>query len=177
MLDRENGLVFKTASGKIEMRSAQLDEAELESVQAFEPPGPLADDEFRLVFGRIAVHTHAQTANNPLLHELSATNPLWIHPDRAAKLGIADGDEVEIGRAGFSGTVRARVTPLIHPDAVFLLHGFGRTVPLQTRAFGNGMADQRLQTGILGVYDPAGGGSAMTETAVKVRRLAAGGPA
>jgi len=67
---------------------------------------------------------------------------------------------------------RAKVTEMIHPDAVFMLHGFGRTVPLQTRAFGRGVADQRLQKGALERFDPAGGGFTFGEMQVRVRRVA-----
>jgi thiosulfate reductase/polysulfide reductase chain A len=51
-----------------------------------------------------------------------------------------------------------------------MLHGYGRTVPLLTRACGLGVADQRLQHGKLYEFDPAGGGNAMTESVVRVQR-------
>ena len=56
-----------------------------------------------------------------------------------------------------------------------MLHGYGATVPLATRARGRGVADQRLQHGKLYDFDPAGGGCAMTETIVRVKPVAAGG--
>lgn len=171
LFDRES-LRFPTPSGKIELRSAVLDTAGLPSLPPFQPPPPLAPDEFRLLFGRTAVHTHGQTMNNPLLRDLRGDNPLWMHPERAAALGIADGDRVEISGADHTALITVQVTPWIHPEAVFLLHGYGRTVPAQTRACGQGVADQRLQGGLLGVYDPAGGGNALTEATVRVRRPA-----
>jgi thiosulfate reductase / polysulfide reductase chain A len=51
-----------------------------------------------------------------------------------------------------------------------MYHGFGRTVPLQTRAYKRGMADQRLQKGLLSRYDPVGGGINLTEGVVKVSK-------
>jgi thiosulfate reductase/polysulfide reductase chain A len=96
---------------------------------------------------------------------------LWIHPDRASALGIVDGDEVEVsGGGGYTGCLKAKVTRWIHPEAVFMLHGYGATVPLARRAFGLGVADQRLQHGMLYDFDPAGGGCALTETVVRVKR-------
>ncbi len=68
--DRDEGLKFKTPSGKIEILSERLAKAGLESLAPYQPPAPVKDDEFRLLFGRTAVHTHGQTMNNPLLHEL-----------------------------------------------------------------------------------------------------------
>ena len=67
------------------------------------------------------------------------------------------------------------MTPWIHPEAVFMLHGYGATVPLATRARGVGLADQRLQHGKLYDFDPAGGGCALTETVVRVKPAATGG--
>ena len=101
---------------------------------------------------------------------------LWIHPDRAGPLGIGDGDEVEVNGGGsYTGRLRAKVTRWIHPEAVFMLHGYGATVPLARRARGLGVADQRLQHGKLYDYDPAGGGCALTETVVRVKRRTAEG--
>ncbi len=53
-----------------------------------------------------------------------------------------------------------------------MLHGYGATVPVATRALGVGVADQRLQHGKLHEFDPAGGGCALTETVVRVRAAA-----
>lgn len=171
LCDRD-ALAFPTPSGRIEFRSRVLEAAGLPSFPAFQPPAPVAGDAFRLLFGRTGVHTHGQTMNNPLLHDLRCDNPLWLHPDRAAVLGIGDGDRVEVSAGGYAAETTAHVTPWIHPDAVFLLHGYGRTVPAQTRACGKGVADQRLQAGLLHVTDPAGGGNALCEAVVRVRRLA-----
>ena len=167
--DRENGLKLKTLSGKIELISGKLDDSGLKSLAEFTVPPELSEDEFILLFGRAAVHNHAHTMNNPLLNELLSGNPLWMHPERAEKLDIEDGDMIEVSNQGYSATGPVKITPWIHPDAVFMLHGFGRTVPLQTRAYKKGMADQRLQKGMLTAYDPVGGGNALCECTVNVR--------
>ena len=87
-----------------------------------------------------------------------------------------DGDEVEVdGGGSYTGRIKAKVTPWIHPEAVFMLHGYGATVPVATRALGVGVADQRLQHGKLYEFDPAGGGCALTETIVRVKPAAAKG--
>ena len=79
------------------------------------------------------------------------------------------------GGGSYTGFLRAKVTPWIHPEAVFMLHGYGATVPLARRARGLGVADQRLQHGKLYDFDPAGGGCALTETVVHVKRRTAEG--
>jgi thiosulfate reductase/polysulfide reductase chain A len=54
-----------------------------------------------------------------------------------------------------------------------MLHGYGATVPLATRALGLGVADQRLQHGKLYEFDQAGGGNALTETIVRIKAVKA----
>jgi thiosulfate reductase/polysulfide reductase chain A len=164
---------FKTPTGKIEIESEVMKQAGLPSLAPYQPRAVPTGDEFHLMFGHSPVMSGGQSLNNPLLNDLAGPNPLWINDERAKVLGINDGDEVLISSTGYSAYMTARVTPLIHRDAVFMLHGYGRTVPLQTRACGLGVADQRLQHGKLYEFDPAGGGNAMTETIVQVRRKGA----
>jgi thiosulfate reductase/polysulfide reductase chain A len=99
-------------------------------------------------------------------------NTLWINTAEAEKSGISDGDLVEVISAdnSHSGTIRAQVTPFIHPEVVFMVHGFGRKVPWQTRGYNRGLGDYRFETGMLNVYDPAGGGIALLECYVKVKK-------
>jgi len=169
-------LRFPTPSGKIEIESEVLKKAGLSSLPPYEPKAAPTGDGFHLLFARTATLAHGQSLNNPLLREAAPEQVLWIHPDRARPLGIGDGDEVEVSGGGnYTGKLKAKVTRWIHPEAVFMLHGYGATVPLATRARGVGVADQRLQHGKLYEFDPAGGGCAMTETVVQVKRRATGG--
>jgi thiosulfate reductase/polysulfide reductase chain A len=164
-------LSFPTPSGKIEIEGETLRQAGLPSLPAYAPKQAPTDDDFTLLFAKTATLAHGQSLNNPLLSERAPEQVLWIHPDRAAPLGIVDGEEVEVNGGGsYTGCLRAKVTPWIHPEAVFMLHGYGATVPLARRALGRGVADQRLQHGKLYDFDPAGGGCAMTETVVQVKR-------
>jgi len=175
-LTPRDALKFPTPSGKIEITSDLLNEAGLLSFPPYETKAAPSGDRFNLLFGRPPVLAHGQSLNNPLLNELAPEQVLWIHPERAAPLGIADGDEVEITGGGkYSGCLKAKVTQWIHRDAVFMLHGYGATVPLATRALGVGVADQRLQEGKLYDFDPAGGGCALTKTIVQIKRRVTGG--
>jgi thiosulfate reductase/polysulfide reductase chain A len=163
-------LTLPTPSGQIEIESEILKQAGLASLPTYAAKEAPTGGDFTLLFAKTATLAHGQSLNNPLLNERAPEQVLWIHPDRARPLGIADGDEVEINGGGsYTGRLRAKVTPWIHPEAVFMLHGYGATVPLATRALGLGVADQRLQHGRLYDFDPAGGGCAMTETIVNVR--------
>jgi thiosulfate reductase/polysulfide reductase chain A len=174
LLSRDE-LRFPTPSGKIEIESEMLEEAGLPSFPPYEAKAAPTGDRFVLLFGKTATLNGGQSLNNPILSEIAPAQTLWIHPDRARLLGIADGDEVAINGGGsYTGRIKASVTPWIHPDAVFMLHGFGATVPAATRARGVGVADQRLQHGKLYDFDPAGGGLALTETIVQVERVVQG---
>ena len=164
---------FRTPSGKIEIECDSLQEAGLPALAPFAPQTAPTGDVFTLLFGRPATLAHGQSLNNPILRELAPEQELWIHPDRAGPLGITDGASVEVQGVGkYHGTLKAKVTPWIHPEAVFMLHGYGATVPVATRALGVGVADQRLQSGKLNEFDPAGGGCALTETTVRVKPAA-----
>ena len=45
---------------------------------------------------RLPVQIHTRSANAKWLDEIAHTNPLWIHPTHAARLGIATGDLVRV---------------------------------------------------------------------------------
>ncbi len=169
-------LQFPTPSGKVEFASAMLAEASLESFRPFVRPAKPEAGRFRLVFGRSPVHTHAQTQNNALLSELVSENTLWVNDVEANKLGIASGDVVEVTGNGFRGRIKAHVTPHIHPEAVFMLHGFGNEVPMKTRSFRKGLRDSRFTGGMLGTLDAVGGGVAYLEAVVQVVKATRASP-
>ncbi len=164
--DRLNGIKFKTPSGKIEFVSSLLENAGFPSFPAYEAMPAPGEDEFRLTVGRCALHTHVSTQNNPYLSEIVPENLLWINSRRAAKLGIADGRLVEISSKCGSGKIKACVTDFIHPDTVFMLHGFGHEAALATRCFNKGVSDSVLQEN---VSDMIGGSPALHHTFVTVK--------
>ena len=162
---------FKTPSGKIEILCGMLAEAGLESLKPYKSPATPPEGKFRLIYGRCAVHTHSHTQNNPLLFEMMERNNIWINSDAAGKLNIRHGDWIEVtGADGYSGPLQAFVTDFIHPEAVFTRHGFGREVPIQTRAYKSGVSDQRLMSGMLNVFDKAGGAMSLCESFVSIKR-------
>lgn len=159
---------FLTRTGKVELYSQRLAEAGHDPLPVYTPPAAPPPGQFRMVLGRKATHTHANTTNNVWLHEQTPTNDLWLHPEPAARLGIATGDVVEV--ASRAGTVRlpARVTEEIRPDCVFMLHGFGKLTRQQRLAFANGACDADvLET----AWDAVSGNAAFHETFVRVRKV------
>jgi len=160
---------FLTRSGKIELVSERLGEAGHDPLPVYTPPTQPPRDRFRMVLGRKATHTHANTTNNAWLNEQTPTNDLWLHPEPAERLGIATGDFVEVTSS--VGTVRlpARVTQEIRPDCVFMLHGFGKITPAQHLAYHNGACDADL---LETAWDRVSGNAAFHETFVAVRKIA-----
>jgi len=103
-------------------------------------------------------------------------NVLWINKTRAKALGIEHMDMVEVApvsKGGQPGCLRAFVTEFIHPETVFTIHGFGHTLPVESRAKGRGVSDNELMPGGMALWDKAGGAMAMQEHYVTVRRVEA----
>ncbi len=164
--DRKDGLKFKTPSGKIELKSALLEDAGFESFPSYEPIVSPSENQFRLVTGRNALHTHVSTQNVLYLNEICSENVLWINAQRAAALGIGSGDMVAVASKCGSGEIKAFVTEMIHPDVAFLLHGFGHEAKKAGRSYNKGVSDAALQEN---VYDKVGGSPAYHDTFVTVK--------
>jgi thiosulfate reductase/polysulfide reductase chain A len=165
-----NALKFKTPSGKIETVNEKWEKAGHPSLKPYEPPTSAPEGAYRLIFGRCALHTQGHTLNNPLLFEALPENDLWLHPRAAKASGVADGDLVELKNGSYSARIRARVTDLIHPECVFMLHGFGHRLLVESRAYGRGAADNELMTDGLGKWNPVGGALSMQENFVTIRK-------
>ncbi len=163
---------FKTPSGKIEIISELLTKTGLPSLKPFVSPPLPAKGMFRLIYGKVAVHTQGHTMNNPMLSELMPTNTAWIHTKNAKKLGVQTGDLLELSSAdkSYCGTVAVHVTDHVHPEAVFTVHGFGKDIPRQTRSFMAGVSDQKLMVGALDNWDQAGGCVNLCEIFVHVKK-------
>ncbi len=168
-----NNLSFKTPSGKIEIISGLLDKSNIPSLLPYKPIPVPPEGMFRLTFGRCAVHTQGHTVNNELLFEQMPENTLWINSGVAEKMGISDGERVAVSQNGYTETIMAQVTEGIHPEAVFVVHGFGHRLPVESRARGMGLADNMFMKGGLDLWDPVGGAMAFQEHFVSVRKIAA----
>lgn len=165
---------FATESGKIEVIFAPWEAAGIASLRPYEPVRrPQSTDEFRLIVGRNARHTHGHTQNNPLLHQSQSINSAWIAQSRAEALNLQEGDTIIIRSAqGDSGKLAVRVVEGMAPDALFMLHGYGHALPVETRAQGLGVADQEFMRGGLEIEDATGHGVALQEHFVRIEKVA-----
>ncbi len=163
--DRDN-IPFLTPSGKIEFKSSLLENADFESFSSYEAIPKREDGKFRLIVGRTAIHTHISTQNVPYLNGLESENTLWINTIRADELGIKNNAIVEVASSVGKGQIKAFVTDLIHPEAVFMLHGYGHEAVWAKRSFNKGLSDTVLMEN---VYDKVGGSASFDETFVTVK--------
>jgi thiosulfate reductase/polysulfide reductase chain A len=75
---------------------------------------------------------------------------------------------VEVASSCGKGRIKAFVTDFIHPEAVFMLHGFGHEAGRAKRSFNKGLSDALIQEN---VYDKIGGSPAYHDTFVSVNPL------
>jgi anaerobic selenocysteine-containing dehydrogenase len=124
---------FPTPSGRLEFYSRTMsewgwDEFALPAyIKSHVHPDNLEPGQTILISTfRLPVQIHTRSANAKWLDEIAHTNPLWIHTNHAAKLGVRTGDllrvETEIGYY----VVRAWVTEGIRPGIVACSHHMGR---------------------------------------------------
>jgi len=113
---------------------------------------PLAENEFYFTYGKIPTVSHASTnSNNPVLAGINRFKNniykgVWIHPDRAEKLGIANGDPIKLtnNKSGQEATGHAHVTRLVERDTLFISSSFGVENKALTRTVGDGIATNKL---------------------------------
>src|SRR5260370_40695096 len=159
---------FVTKSGKIELYSERLKEAGHDPLPVYQAAPQPPSGKFRLVLGRKAFYTHANTTSNPWLFDFASENRLWINPQSAQSAGVADGDLVEVASSVGTAQLKVKVTQEIRPDCVFMLHGFGKKSPWLKRAYNRGGSDAAL---LETSGDKISGNAAMHETFGRVRKV------
>jgi anaerobic selenocysteine-containing dehydrogenase len=126
---------FKTPSGLLELRSRTLEEwgfAEWslpEYVRSHVHWSAM--DEARgemclLPTFRLPTLIHTRSGNAKWLQEISHTNPLWLHPVDAERIGVATDDLARVATRIGHFVGRVWVTEGIHPGVVACSHHLGR---------------------------------------------------
>ncbi len=75
---------------------------------------------------RLPTLIHTRSGNAKWLYEISHTNPLWLHPEDAARLGVTTGDLLKIVTAIGWFVDKVWVTEAIRPGVVACSHHLGR---------------------------------------------------
>jgi anaerobic selenocysteine-containing dehydrogenase len=124
---------FPTPSGKLEFYSSTLkrwgwgEYALPTYIRSHVHPSSLEPGEMPLIpTFRLPVQIHTRSANAKWLDEIAHTNPLWLHPTDAARLGTDTGDLVRVETRIGHFVVKAWVTEGIRPGVVACSHHMGR---------------------------------------------------
>jgi anaerobic selenocysteine-containing dehydrogenase len=136
---RVDGVVrrgFPTPSGRLEFYSRTLaawgwpEHALPGYIRSHVHPSALQPDQLVLISTfRLPVQIHTRGGNAKWLNELAHTNPLWIHPSDAHRLGVRMGDLVRVETQIGHFVVKAWVTEGIRPGVVACSHHMGRWKP------------------------------------------------
>ncbi len=118
---------FKTPSRKMEFYPSKLKK------KGVSPFLDYSEDEkkLRLDKGELFLTTFKKNVSSPLnpnskwLSEVFHENPLWMNPKTGERLGIGDGEMVEISSNGLKKTVLVRLTQSIHPEVVAMARDLG----------------------------------------------------
>lgn len=160
-----DGKIYKTLSKKIELFNERYASMGVDPLPVYKPPRPVPENRFRLVVGRNAYFTHCTTQNNALLNQLMPTNSLWMHPNAAKKLGLKNGDRVEVTSGAGKGDLTVSLENGIREDTVFMASGFGVLSKGLTRIYGKGACIAEV---IEDYADAVSGNMAMHETFIQV---------
>jgi anaerobic selenocysteine-containing dehydrogenase len=124
---------FPTPSGRLEFYSRTLAEwgwrehAVPGYIRSHVHPEALDPDQLVLISTfRLPTQIHTRSANAKWLDELAHTNPLWIHPRDAERLGVTTGDLVRVETEIGAFVVKSWVTEGIRPGVVACSHHMGR---------------------------------------------------
>jgi thiosulfate reductase / polysulfide reductase chain A len=161
------GRIYKTKSQKIELYNQRYQEMGIDPLPVYSPPKAVPKGRFRMLVGRDALVTQASSQNNAYLHAFHPTNDLWIHPKSAEKLGIRQGDMVEIESSVGKGSLKAHLFEGIEEESVYMLSGFGSLSKGLSLTYANGASMAEV---LESHVDSLSGNAALHETFVSVRR-------
>ncbi len=127
---------FPTPSGRLELYSPTLKDWGWpeEALPSLHPqPRPsfaqsiATQGEFVLIpTFRLPTLIHTRSGNAKWLNEISHSNPVWIHPEDAATLGVADADLVRVTTDIGYFVAKVWVTEGVPPGIVLCSHHLGR---------------------------------------------------
>jgi anaerobic selenocysteine-containing dehydrogenase len=149
----------------------------------------MKEDEMILSTFKLNVHKQSRTAAVKWLAEIAHSNPAWMNPVTAAKLGVKTGDLVRIETRVGHMVTKAYVTEGIHPKVISIPTAFGHweygrlaTLRLKDKPMFGGQEDPDLQNVwwddrgvhpndiIPVVADPIGGSQGWYDTVAKVTK-------
>jgi anaerobic selenocysteine-containing dehydrogenase len=89
---------------------------------------------------RLPTLIHTRSANAKWLYELSHNNPIWMHPEDAARIGVGEGELVRVETEIGALVDRVFITHAIKPGIIAISHHLGRWRLASSGQIGAGMA-------------------------------------
>lgn len=124
---------YKTPSGKIEIYGNLFKNHGYDPLPSWLEKAAKASEKFPffLLLRRWPGHKHSSplTSSNPYALDAFPEPYAWVNTSAAKKLGINDGDTVEVKSQVGAIKLKAKTTERIRPDCVMVHHNFGHTVP------------------------------------------------
>lgn len=164
----QDGPLFPTQSGKIELFSSVLKDLNFSPLPEYTshegpPPGYV-----RLIYGRAPMHSFGRSQNNAWLHDLMPENAVWVHNEVAARYHVKEGQKVVLeNQDGVQSLpVAVHATEAIRKDCAYMVHGFGALAPGLKNAHKKGTSDSQLITRVK--IDPIMGGTGMRVNFVRI---------
>lgn len=118
---------FKTPSGKVELYSSLMEQNGCSPLPKYAEPfeSPVSTPELAAEYpcilttgGHVQQFRHTENRENPLLREGCPRPPLYLHPDTAARHGVAAGDKVIVETRTGKAAGYAVLTSGLHPDVI-----------------------------------------------------------
>jgi anaerobic selenocysteine-containing dehydrogenase len=166
--------VLRTPSGKIEL-APELIIADIDRLRQgiSRAPAPMV-----LVGRRELRSNNSWMHNMPALMKGDDPCTLLIHPDAAARLGLAEGDLARVTSAASSVEAPVQITADIMPGVVSLPHGWGHDQPGTRMRVANarhGVNINRLMSNL--AIDPLSGNATLNAIPVEITLARRGAPA
>ncbi|HUV49906.1 MAG TPA: molybdopterin-dependent oxidoreductase [Anaerolineae bacterium] len=137
---------YKTPSGKIEIYGNLFKQHGYDPLPSWleKAAKPDSNYPFYMLLRRLPGLKHSSpiTSDNPYSLDAFPEHYASINTSSAKKLGINEGDMVEVKSKQGAIKLKARLTERIRPDCVMVLHNYGHTVPQLT--FNKGPSDGYL---------------------------------
>jgi anaerobic selenocysteine-containing dehydrogenase len=124
--------VLRTPSGKVELAPEPIlaDVARLEAAIAGHAAGDADDPAALVLIGRRDLRSNNSWMHNvEVLVKGKPRCTLHVHPDDAARLGLADGSDAAVTSRSGTVTLPVEVTDGIRPGVVSIPHGWGHDLP------------------------------------------------
>ena len=129
---------------KIQLFSKKLEEVSQKGGLSYAPYKYKDADELYFVNGKSAVRSNSHNGNNAWLNNLLDDAAVWIHPKTAERLGIKNGDKIDVYNTYSTQKGKALVTKGVREDTLFAYFGFGHISKELKRAYGKGVNSNAL---------------------------------